>query len=65
MNRFVNFDKSQIIRCSCIDCDDWDVVKVDLCELCQLENVKKRADAFKKLQEQNRKFEAKRKTSKI
>ena len=59
MNRFVNFDKSEIKRCSCIDCDDWDVVKVDLCEFCQPENVKIRDDAFKKLQEQNRKFEAK------
>ena len=42
MNRFVNFDKSEIIRCSCIDCDDWDVVKVNLCEFCEPENVKKR-----------------------
>ena len=65
MNRLVQFQNSEILRCSCIDCDDCDVVKVDHCEFCQLENVKKRAEALNKLKEQNRKFEAKRKTSQI
>ena len=59
MNRFVNFDNCEQISCSCIDCDDWDVVKVDLCEFSQPENVKKRDYAFKKLQEQNRKIDVK------
>ena len=59
MNSFVNFGNREIMRCSCIDCDDWDVVKVDLCEFCQPGNAKKRAEAIKKVQEQNRKVEAK------
>ena len=40
------------------------MVKVDLCDFCQPENVKKRADALKKLQEQNRKIDAKIKKKK-
>ena len=34
-----NFDESyynqEILRCYCNDCDDWDMVKVDLCDFCQ------------------------------
>ena len=49
----------ETIGCMCTDCDDWDIVKEDLCEYCQPVNVQKRANAYKIIQEQNRKFELK------
>ena len=40
--------------CSCND--DWDIIKIEFCEFCHPENVKKRSDADKIIQEHRRKL---------